>query len=215
MGQIYLTSIGWLCCRVLLAAVAGYLLGSLPVGYLIGKAWGVDVRLHGSGRTGTTNVWRATKRILPAVLTVLGDVLKGIVAVLIGRYLLHSELAAAAAGSAAVMGHNWSVALGWRGGAGGMTAGAALAALSPMAAALVIPLAIVALYLSRYASVGTLTVAIGGAVMLGVLALLAPSSHVLSGHVAFGVLSAAAVIIALRPNLKRLLEGNERRIDLW
>ena len=215
MWQILLARIGSHWWQILVAIVTGYLLGAIPVGYLVGKAWGVDVRQHASGRTGMTNVWRATRRTLPMLLTVLGDLFKGIIAVLLARYLLHSELAAAAAGRAAVVGHNWSAMLGWRGGAGGVTDGAALMALSPTAAALVVPMAIVALYLSRYASVGTLTIAIGGALMLALLALLAPHSQVLSGHVAFGIFSAAAMIIALRPNLKRLLEGRERRIDLW
>jgi glycerol-3-phosphate acyltransferase PlsY len=51
--------------RLLLALAIGYLLGAIPVGYIVGKAWGVDVREHGSGRTGGTNVWRATGELLP------------------------------------------------------------------------------------------------------------------------------------------------------
>lgn len=212
--QHWLANDAALWLRILLATGAGYLLGAIPMGYLAGKAWGVDVTKTASGRTGGTNVWRATGKALPPLLTVLGDVAKGVAAVLLARYFLHSELAAAAAGAAAVMGHNWSVLLGFRGGAGGVTAGAALLALSPLAAAVVVPLAIVALYLSRYASVGTLTVAVGGAVVLGVLALVAPATQV-SVHLIFGLASAAAVVISLRPNLKRLVAGTERRITLW
>lgn len=200
--------------KVLVAIVMGYCLGAIPVGYLVGKAYGVDVLKHESGRTGGTNVWRATKQVLPPLLTVLGDILKGVGSVLIARYLFHSELAAAAAGAGAVLGHNWSVFLGWRGGAGGVTAGAALTALSPVAAAVVVPLAIIALYFTHYASVGTLTVAVGGLLVLALLALLVPAGQV-PDHVLFGVCSAAAVVVALRPNLKRLVEGKERRITLW
>ncbi len=211
--QHWLANDSALWLRILLAAVGGYVLGAIPVGYLVGKAWGVDVTKTASGRTGGTNVWRATGRKLPPLLTVLGDIAKGMAAVLLARYFLHSELAAAAAGAAAVLGHNWSVLLGFRGGAGGVTAGAALTALSPLAAAVVIPLAIGALYLSRYASVGTLTVAVGGALVLGLLALVAPATQV-TGHLIFGVAS-AAVVVALRPNLQRLAAGTERRITLW
>lgn len=214
MGHSWLTTIDLLLPRLALAIVAGYFLGATPVGYLVGRAWGVDVLAHASGRTGGTNVYRATGQLLPPALTIVGDMLKGIAAVLIARYVLHSELAAAAAGAAAVIGHNWSFWLGWRGGAGGMTAGAALTALSPMAAAVVLPLAVLALLISHYASVGTLTVGVGGAIVLAVLAVLAPASH-MPVHEVYGVLSAAAVIVALRPNLERLLAGRERRINLW
>jgi len=196
------------------AAAIGYLLGSIPVGYLVGKAWGVDVREHGSGRTGGTNVWRATKQILPSLLTGLGDILKGVAAVYFGRFVLGSELAAALAGAAAVYGHNWSVFLGWRGGAGGVTTSAALIALSPLAGGIVVPIGIIVLIFSRLASLGTLTIATGALVALVALAWQVPS--VLSWQdVIFGVLVAFAVVWALRPNLKRLASGSERRITLW
>jgi glycerol-3-phosphate acyltransferase PlsY len=200
--------------RLLLAIMVGYLLGAFPTGYLVGKAWGVDVRKHGSGRTGGTNVWRATKQIWPLVLTVLGDILKGAAAVLIGRHLFGSELAAALAGSAALFGHNWSFLLGWRGGAGGMTAGAVLTFLSPTAAVFVVPFALLMLYLSHYASIGTLAVGVGSLVVLTLLALV-NSFRYPWAHVVFGLLAAAGIAWALRPNFKRLREGSERRITLW
>jgi acyl phosphate:glycerol-3-phosphate acyltransferase len=118
------------------------------------------------------------------------------------------------AGAGAVLGHNWSVLLGWRGGAGGIVTGAALIALSPVAGAAVAPLALLALYISHYASVGTLTVAWGGLVALVILAVALPSPDT-TAHVVFGIVSAIAVTVALRPNLKRLVHGTERRITLW
>ncbi|PKO21388.1 MAG: glycerol-3-phosphate acyltransferase [Chloroflexi bacterium HGW-Chloroflexi-1] len=202
----------WL--SILLAAVVGYLLGAIPFGYLVGKAWGVDVRRFGSGRTGGTNVWRATGQILPPLLSGFGDMAKGIAAVLIGRLLFGSELAAALAGAAAVAGHNWSVMLGWRGGAGGATAAAALITLSPLAGVIVVPIAAVIVYISHFASLGTLTVGVGGLVALAALAAMAPAGHPWV-HVIYGAITAASVILALRPNIKRLREGNERRITLW
>jgi glycerol-3-phosphate acyltransferase PlsY len=204
--------------KLLLAVAAGYLLGSIPMGFLVGKAWGVDVLAHGSGRTGGTNVWRATGQIWPPVLTVLGDSLKGIAAVLVGRYLLgvpeFPELAATLAGAAAVLGHNWSLALGLRGGAGGMTAGAALVALCPVAGAITVPLSLAALYFSHYASVGTLSVGLSGLIALVIVTAIAPSIHP-PVHILFGILSTLLVAYALRPNLKRLANGTERRITLW
>jgi glycerol-3-phosphate acyltransferase PlsY len=144
----------------------------------------------------------------------LGDLLKGVAAVLIGRHVLGSEAAAALAGAAAVAGHNWSVVIGWRGGAGGATASAALTALSPLAGAIVVPIGIIVLYFSRYASLATITAGGGGLVALAALAWLAPEGHPWT-HVIYGALTAAIVLWSLRPNLKRLADGTERRITLW
>ena len=95
----------------------GYLLGAMPIGYLIGKARGVNVLQHGSGRTGGTNVMRAAG-LWAAVLTVLGDGVKGLLAVGIAMLLVGTPAAKVLSGLAAIIGHNWSVFLGWRGGAG-------------------------------------------------------------------------------------------------
>ncbi|MBC8447984.1 MAG: glycerol-3-phosphate acyltransferase [Chloroflexi bacterium] len=198
----------------ILATVIGYLLGSLPVGYLVGKLHGVDVRQHGSGRTGGTNVWRATGQIWPPLLTVLGDIGKGLLAVWLGRRLAGSELAAALAGAAAVFGHNWPVFLRFKGGGGGITAGACLVMLNWVAGAITVPLAILALYLSRYASVGTLSVGGGGLLVLLTLRLAAPGLAP-TIHLLYGLLAAAWIVWALRPNIRRLLRGTERRITLW
>ncbi|MDH7487766.1 MAG: glycerol-3-phosphate acyltransferase [Anaerolineae bacterium] len=197
----------------ILTTVLGYLLGSFPVGYLVGRLYGVDVRQHGSGRTGGTNVWRATGQLWPPLLTVLGDIVKGVLAVWLGRRLASSELAAALAGAAAVFGHNWSLFLGFKGGAGGMTAGACLVMLNWLAGAITVPLAILALYLSHYASVGTLTVGVGGLLVLLILRLATPGLP--TAHVLYGLLAAAGIVWALRPNIRRLLRGTERRITLW
>jgi glycerol-3-phosphate acyltransferase PlsY len=198
----------------LLTTLAAYLLGSLPIGYLMGKLYGVDVRLHGSGRTGGTNVWRATGQIWPPLFTILGDAGKGLLAVWIGRRLGGSELAAALAGVAAVLGHNWPVFLRFKGGAGGIAAGACLLMLNPTVGAITIPVSLLALYLSHYASVGTLAIGAGGFLVMLILRIsvpaLAPPVHLL-----FGALTTAAIAYALRPNLTRLIRGTERRITLW
>jgi len=197
-----------------LTTLLGYLLGSLPVGYLIGKLYGVDVRQHGSGRTGGTNVWRATGLLWPPLLTVVGDIGKGALAVYLGRRLAGSELAAALAGAAAVFGHDWPIFLSFQGGVGGVTASACLVMLNGVAGGITLPLAGLALYLSRYASVGTLTVGLGGLVVLLILRLAAPAMTP-TAHLLYGLLAAAWIIWALRPNIRRLLRGTERPITLW
>ena len=198
----------------ILTTILGYLLGSLPVGYLIGKLYGVDVRQHGSGRTGGTNVWRATGQLLPLLLTGLGDIAKGVLAVYLGRRLVGSELAAALAGAAAVFGHNWPIFLHFKGGAGGATASACLVMINGLAGAITVPLAALTLYLSHYASVGTLTVGLGGLLVLTILRLAAPALTP-AVHLLYGLLAATWITWALRPNIRRLLRGTERRITLW
>ena len=199
--------------QIILGALVGYTMGAIPVGYLVGRAYGVDVRQHGSGRTGGTNVWRSAG-ITAAALTVVGDALKGLFAVLIARHYLGGEWAAAFAGMGAVVGHNWPIWLGFRGGAGGVVGAATLTGINSMASVIVIPLAVVNLFLTRYASIGTLNIGLGGfLVLLGTwlwYPTLTPFPHVL-----YGAFLTLAIIWALRPNLKRLREGSERQITIW
>ena len=199
--------------QLVVAALLGYLFGSIPMGYLAGRLKGVDVRAHGSGRTGGTNVWRAAG-LAPAALTVVGDLLKGMVVLWLVRSLWGNEWATALAGAMAVVGHNWPLWLGFRGGAGGVVGGATLAILNSMAATIVIPLALINLFLTRYASVGTLTVGIGSLLVLGGIWLWRPDVVPLP-HVIYGLMVAAAITWSLRPNLERLRAGTERTITLW
>ena len=139
-----------------LAVVIGYVLGSIPVGIWICKAYGVDIRTVGSGRTGGTNAWRAAG-LKAAIPTVLGDAFKGALAVWLVRWLFYSffpdpavmtvneavmrstavQLAAALAGGMAIIGHNWSMFNGFKGGAGGITSAGTAMAISPLVGSMV------------------------------------------------------------------------------
>jgi len=199
--------------RLLLAILLGYLLGSVPPGYLIGRLFGVDVRQHGSGRTGGTNVWRAAG-LTPAILTVLMDGLKGILTVLIARHFLGGEWAAALGGAAAVFGHNWSCFLNFRGGAGGITGGAVILTLNWRIGIFVALLAILLLYLTHYASVGTMTVGVG-TFLVALTGYLLGWRWVPLPHVIYGALATIWIVVSLLPNIKQLIRGEERRITLW
>lgn len=199
---------------IILATVAGYLIGSIPVGFLVSKSYGVDILHFGSGRSGGTNVLRALGWG-PFILTVLGDALKAAVAIALARHVFQAgELGAALAGGFAVVGHNWSVFLKFRGGAGGVTTAFGLFVLSVYAGAVVVPLAILAFYFSRYASVGTLTAALGSLVSLTVLQIAFPEIAHLE-HILFGLIVAVSCTWSLRPNIQRLLNGTERRVTHW
>jgi len=196
--------------EILIPLVAGYLAGAIPIGYLVGKVAGVDVRRVGSGRTGGTNVLRAAG-LIPSAITILGDALKGIVAVGLARILIGSEMAAVAAGIAVVIGHNWSVFLGFKGGAGGVTAAAVLTALNPLCGGVAVLLGIAGLVIWRMASVATLVIALASPLTLYLFSLFFAGSMI---HVAYGVAVLVVIVVALLPNIKRLASGTERTVDL-
>jgi len=104
--------------RLIGVAVAGYLLGSIPTGVIVGRLWkGIDVRRHGSTHTGGLNTLRVVG--VPAgILAGLGDVAKGVVAILVARTLGPEPWSVSLAGFAAVVGHNWSLYIGLDGGLG-------------------------------------------------------------------------------------------------
>lgn len=191
------------------AILVGYLLGSIPFGYIVGRLRGVDVTQYGSGRTGGTNVLRTAGK-KAAVVSIGCDLLKGAVAVLLGRWLVGTELAAALAGFAAVVGHDWSVFIGFRGGAGTGTSMGAYFFMAPWPTLLVgLSSAFIGFVLLRYASVTSLLIVflMSPALLVGVLFFHQPVEHL-----AFAVAVGLVVLFSHRPNIKRLLQGTERRI---
>lgn len=206
---------GILMLNLAAAALLGYLLGAIPFGFIFGRLWGIDVREHESGRTGATNVWRASGKLWPAALTLVADAAKGVIAVLMARWLLHPAAAVGAlAGIGAVYGHIWPVFLRFRGGAGGGTAAITQIVLNPIIG---IPSLLIALYViafSRFASLGTLTVGVAGVVFSILLWLLRPDLTS-PWNIVFAVMVTVAMIVTLQPNLRRLRQGTERRITLW
>jgi glycerol-3-phosphate acyltransferase PlsY len=201
----------------LLAIIIGYLIGSIPFGYMIGKTKGIDITTLGSGRTGGTNVFRALGKKW-GLLSGLLDVFKGVAAVLLVQYLFADNpgmipgVAPALAGAFAVVGHNWSIFLRFRGGAGGATGAGALLALNPTVGLILIVVFVILMLGLRYASVATMTIGIGSLLVLFLFYLV--GWHTPAGHLLFGVIVAVAITWSLRPNIKRLIAGNERRITL-
>jgi acyl phosphate:glycerol-3-phosphate acyltransferase len=190
-----------------LALGAAYLVGAVPVGYLVGRAFGIgDIRRHGSGTIGATNVLRTAGR-LPAVLTLLGDVVKGWSAVALAAFLSGGDAGLTALSAvAAVVGNCWSIFLGFRGGKGVATGFGALLRLVPLATLPAALLWMAVVIVSRYVSLASLVAA--ACVPVAALAFARyPGASVLAA-------AAVAVIVVARhhANIARLLAGNERRL---
>jgi glycerol-3-phosphate acyltransferase PlsY len=204
-----------------LALLLAYLVGSVPVGVLAGKLIrGVNVREVGSGRTGSTNVYRAAGP-WGMGLTCLGDAIKGILAIAIAQ--LVSMFAAALvpeatwfkwieplAGIAAVAGHNWSVFLKFKGGAGTVTTVGILAAMNVYVTVAVVVAGLIAMLITRMASIGSITLAIA---MAPALAIAAATKLTPWAFVVFGVVAGALTIYALLPNIRRIKSGQERQLQ--
>jgi acyl phosphate:glycerol-3-phosphate acyltransferase len=200
----------------LLGLLAAYLLGSMPTGFLLAKAKGVDIREHGSGNIGATNVFRVIGK--GAGITALAiDLLKGVLAVRLMMALISSAKDAAAAGFVTpefatalyalaalmvVLGHSKSV---WLGFAGGKSAATGLGVLLALAWPVGLGVAAVfglALAISRTVSVGSIAAALSATIFM--VALQQPAAYIL--------LAAAGglyVVVRHRSNISRLLSGTE------
>ncbi len=191
------------------AVVIGYLFGSIPVGYLVVRATrGVDVRTVGSGRTGGTNAMRAGG-LGAGVLTAVGDMLKGLAAVAVVRLLSGGAPEIdALAGLGAVAGHNWSLFMGFKGGAGTAPNIGACMMFWPLSALWLVPMVPLGVFVVGYASVTSLVIA---AVIPITFALRAAAGLMSWVYVWYGIAAALLVVLALRPNIKRLLNGTEPR----
>ncbi len=194
----------------LLAALLGYLLGSFPTGYLAARRMaGVDVRTVGSGRTGSTNVLRAAGPRATAV-TAFGDAFKGALAVLLARLLWEGDpTATALAALFAFLGHNYSIFLRFKGGAGTMTGAGILLALSPVAFAFAAPIPIAFLFITRMSSIASL---LGSSIALLVALLLVWQRYLPVAFLLFFVPFFLLSWHSHRPNIERLRAGTERRI---
>lgn len=181
-----------------------YLLGSVPFGIVFTRAKGVDLRKVGSGNIGATNVLRAAGKG-PAVLTLLGDILKGAAAVALARALGLGASYEGLAALAAVAGHDFSVFLKFRGGKGVATSLGAVLIYAPQAGILTVVLWLVTVALTRYSSLG----AIVSFALLPVIMILTGQAK-LKAAVALAL--AALLLLKHSGNIKRLVEGTERRV---
>jgi glycerol-3-phosphate acyltransferase PlsY len=202
--------------NVLWLVAFGYLLGSVPSGWLVMKVYrNQDLRKLGSGNIGAANVFRAGGPGAFA-LTLIADGLKGFIPVMLGIVfgLGGNELALAAVGLAAVAGHNWPLYLGFHGGKGVATSGGVLLALAPVAIVLALLTWFLVIRITRVASVASLSAVAVGFVSLIVLHLVGWQAWRPVGWsvVVLGVILAALILFRHRINIERLATGRELKI---
>ncbi|MFZ5813683.1 MAG: glycerol-3-phosphate 1-O-acyltransferase PlsY [Bacillota bacterium] len=189
--------------ELVLVGVLGYLLGSIPVGFLVGKQRGIDIRKYGSGATGGTNVLR-TLGPTAAIFTGVSDLLKGTLAAYIGLRAA-GDWGFALAGVLAAVGHSYPVWLGFKGGKSVATSGGVLLVTQPWAVLAALVAGVAAIVPTRWVSLGSL-VATATAVLV-ILLTGAPTPHQVA-------VVALLVVIYIRhwENMKRIAAGTENRI---
>lgn len=194
-----------------LALPSAYLLGSISWGLIAGRVRrGIDVRDYGSGSTGSTNVLR-TLGPVTAIIVLLADVAKGVTAVLLARVLIGTALAEAIAGLLVIAGHNWPLFSRFHGGRGMTVSVGALAVMSPLAAAICLPLFVSTILISRYVSLGSVVALAAAMITIPVLVSLgiAPWEYLL-----YSSLGGPVILLRHKGNIQRLLNGTESRIRL-
>jgi len=197
---------------VFVSLLIGYLLGSIPSGYLVGKCRGIDIRQHGSGNIGATNVVRTLGRPW-GVLVFLLDVLKGIIAVqlaiqvLAGIYKMPPDHLGILAGFGCFLGHCFPVWLGFKGGKGVAVGAGILIGLAWVVAAIGLVIWAIAFKTTRYVSLASLLAAVS-------LPIIAWTQERRLGPIFwFTLVISLLAIWRHRANIQRLLAGTESRFE--
>jgi glycerol-3-phosphate acyltransferase PlsY len=194
------------------AALIGYLLGSIPTGYLAGRLRGIDIRQTGSGNIGATNVFRTLGK--PAgIIVLIIDGLKGYVACawapdliqnLLSTHVAEPEALRITAGLAAILGHNFTCWLRFRGGKGIATSAGVLAALVPGALLIILCIWIIVFALTRYVSLASICASFA----------LPFATWLTRQNLALTIVTSAMAALAVykhRSNIQRLMQGTENR----
>ncbi len=184
---------------------AAYIIGSVPFGILVARTRGIDLQKAGSGNIGATNVLRTIGKG-PAVVTLLGDSLKGLAAVSLCRVLIGGDLWEGVIGITAILGHMHSIFLCFRGGKGVATGFGVLAIYSPLSALILITVWILTVLVTRYSSLA----AIAAFLSLPLVFILLGDSGI---KISFAIVLTFLIILKHRDNIKRLFEGTETKIS--
>ena len=197
--------------KVLLTVILCYLIGNFSTGVALSRLHGGnDIRKEGSGNAGATNMLRVKGRSM-AIMTLAGDMLKGMLGVCVGWWLLGAdfgrELSGLIGAFASILGHDFPVLLGFKGGKGISTSFGALLLLFPIQSVLLLLSFIVIVAISHYVSVGSVASAVLYPIYIIISTSLRPAAIVIV--ICIGLLA----IFCHRSNIKRLIDGKENRLD--
>lgn len=195
--------------KYIIIAVFSYLLGNISSGILISKLFGAgDIRKHGSGNAGTTNVLR-TLGWLPSVLTLAGDCLKGYIACVIGKYT-GGVIGMLLAGLCVTLGHDFPVFLGFKGGKGIATSLGMILVISPVLALSLLAVELVIVGITRYMSLASISVTFAYPVLNAIIFY---GDDYYGWYIFFAIVCGLLSLYCHRGNLMRLIRGEENRLD--
>lgn len=203
--------------KFIITLIIGYLLGSANTSLIVGKFYGIDIRKHGSGNAGMTNTLRTLGK-LPALYVILGDILKGIISCIIGYYILRDtppelsgsilnvwNIGVMAGGIGAILGHNWPVYFGFKGGKGILTTFAVVMFSEPIIGLCLLGVFVVIVAITRYVSLGSILASALFPIVVGVF----------NKGAAFVIFAAIVAILAISrhyQNILRLISGTESKL---
>jgi glycerol-3-phosphate acyltransferase PlsY len=196
--------------NILLCILIGYLFGCFSTGFFIGKIKKVDIRQYGSKSAGTTNALR-TLGAKAGALTLFGDILKAIIAIMLVRYLFFPDLEyvrllSLYTGLGVVIGHNYPIWLKFQGGKGIAATAGAMVAFDPLIIPIGLPIFVLSVAITRYVSVGSLIIAI---LFPTWIAIRNPGNiHMLLVALIYTLLA----FIKHRSNIKRIINGTENKL---
>jgi len=205
---------------VSIAAIA-YLCGAVPFGLIISRRMaGIDIRKYGSGNIGATNVFRVLGA-KSGLITLVLDLAKSAIPVLLSMlimdkeiiyilgYDIHMQVAQILAAIMAMVGHNWSAYIGFKGGKGVATFFGGLVVINWMVALIALIAAVIVVLITRYVSLGSMVASLGALLAFAAMAVLAVTAPV---YLLYGLVAAALIIYQHRSNIMRLQAGTESKI---
>lgn len=207
--------------QLIVITIVAYLIGSINLSIIICKLMGKgDIREHGSGNAGTTNTLRTLGK-LPALIVLIFDVLKAVIAIYLGKWLItlgqvqntmipYNDLAMALSSIGVILGHNFPIYYGFKGGKGIATSLGVLLTIEWKIGLVCLVFALVLMLLTRMVSVGSIAAAILYPVLVLVMGTEFTNKWI---YLAFSLVIALMAVIRHRANIKRIFDGTENK--LW
>ena len=205
---------GFYIVKIIFVLLIGYLLGSLNTSIIVGKFYGTDIRKHGSGNAGMTNTLRTLGKTA-AVLVILGDILKGVISYLIGNLIVNTVptsvslsfvgVGGMVGGIAAIVGHNWPIYFGFKGGKGILTTFSVVMMMDWKLGLMLLGLFLVIVAITRYVSLGSIIACAAFPI----------AAYIKGNGIVFTIFATLLAILAIarhNANIKRLISGTESKI---